>query len=114
MRKTTDLIFVGNKKDNIASLIKGLCNRNQYNKYMDHVVSVLTDEAGETQPLIRGPHPFRYKDIQMPLDRSGVVYMLVSSFDGGSMYIGCTQNLPRHLNQHNSGIGSKESAPIEK
>ena len=50
----------------------------------------------------------------MPLDRSGVVYMLVSSVDGGSMYIGCTQNMPRHLNQHNSGISSKESVPIER
>ena len=49
-----DLIFVGNKKDNIDALIQGLCNQNQYDEYMDHVVSVLTDEAEETPPLLFG------------------------------------------------------------
>ena len=114
VRRACDLIFVGDKTANINALIDGLKHRNQYDEYMDHIVAVLADESGETPPLLLSRHPFRYKDIPLPLDTSGVVYMLVSSVDGGSMYIGCTQNMQRRLNQHNSGFGARESAPIEK
>jgi predicted GIY-YIG superfamily endonuclease len=114
VRRARDLIFVGDPEANIEALIEGLESRNQYDEYMDHVVDVLTGVAGAMMPLQLNMHPFRYKDIALPQDRSGVVYMLVSIQDTSSMYIGQSTNVEMRLNQHNSGIGARETADKEK
>jgi hypothetical protein len=114
VRKASDLIFVGDAETNVEALMGGLNVRNQYDEYMDHIVSVLTGEVPASQALLLGHHPFRYKDIPIPMDRSGVVYILVSQKDGRSMYIGNSRNMVQRLGQHNAGIGSLESAPREK
>jgi len=114
VKKASDLIFVGDQTANVEALIDGLNVRNQYDEYMDHIVAVLTGELSPFQPLLLGLHPFRYKDIPIPMDRSGLVYMLVSQKDGRSIYIGNTKNMVKRLNQHNAGFGSLESAPKEK
>ena len=114
VRRAVDLIFVGDKESNLNALTEGLKKRNQYDEYMNHVVQVLSSKGSFVEPLVLGLHPFRYKDIPMPQDRSGVVYMLVSQLDSGSLYIGNTKNVIRRMNEHNSGIGARESAPREK
>ena len=112
-----DLVFVGNKKRNIAALLRGLRVRNQYDDYMNHIVETLTaSTSGSARPtaLEFRHHPFRPKDIPLPIDSSGVVYMLVSAKDANAMYIGYTQDMTTRLSNHNSGIGSKESSDPTK
>jgi DNA polymerase III delta prime subunit len=114
VKRASDLIFVGDKKANIDALIEGLQARNQYDDYMENIVRVLSGEAGHMEPLSLNLHPFRYKDITLPQDRSGVVYMLVSLRDTSSMYLGQTTNMLLRLKSHNSGFGAYGSSNREK
>jgi predicted GIY-YIG superfamily endonuclease len=114
VKKASDLIFVGDKKANIDALIEGLQARNQYDDYMENIVRVLSGESGHMEPLSLNLHPFRYKDIALPQDRSGLVYMLVSLRDTSSMYLGQTTNMLLRLKCHNSGFGAHGSATKEK
>jgi predicted GIY-YIG superfamily endonuclease len=114
VKRASDLIFVGDKKANIDALIEGLQARNQYDDYMENIVRVLTGESGHMEPLSLNLHPFRYKDISLPQDRSGLVYMLVSLRDTSSMYIGQTTNMLLRLKGHNSGFGAYGSSSKEK
>ena len=111
-----DLIFVGDKEQNIRALVDGLRVRDQYDEYMNHVVDVLTNATSShpSQPLVLSNHPFRPKDIQLPQDKSGIVYMLVSAQDARACYVGYTQNMEKRLKSHNSGLGSKESCDPAK
>jgi predicted GIY-YIG superfamily endonuclease len=104
-----DLIFVGSKDENVEALLNGLRIRCQYDDYMNHIVNVLSGTAvpGGLGPIELTNHPCRPRDITLPSDRSGFVYLLVSVKDGATLYVGMTQNLPLRLNQHNSGYGSR-------
>ena len=51
--------------------------------------------------------PFRLCDMSLPTCNTGFVYMLVSTRSSSFSYIGETQNIGVHLNQHNSGYGSQ-------
>jgi hypothetical protein len=114
VRRAKDLIFVGDKEANIEALIQGLQRQNQYDEFMEHVVEIITGTRTTMEPLFLGLHPFRFKDIPLPQDRSGVVYLLVSIKDTASIYIGQTNDLSNRINSHNSGTGAIESAPEEK
>ena len=105
VKKASDLIFVGDKKANIDALIEGLQARNQYDDYMENIVRVLTGESGHMEPLSLNLHPFRYKDIALPQDRSGLVYMLVSLRDTSSMYLGQTTNMLRRKRANRPDVG---------
>ena len=112
-----ELIFVGDKKGNIDTIINGLQKKTQYDDYMNHVVDVIhasTSEKIESMPLNLSLHPFRPKDIPLPVDDSGTVYMIASVTTGHSVYIGMTQNMYRRLKQHNSGYGAIESCDPRK
>jgi hypothetical protein len=106
--RAVDLIFVGDKAANIEALLRGLRSKNQYDEYMNHVVDVLTQQAapGEVPTLDLDHHPFRPKDIELPCDSSGVVYLLVSTVDGSSLYIGYTFDMQKRYYSHNSGYGA--------
>lgn len=111
VKKATDIIFVGSPRDNIEALKSGLRIRCQYDEYMNHVVDSLCGGINgiPTQPISLSHHPCRPRDIALPVDTSGCVYLLVSVRDERALYVGMTQNLPLRLNQHNSGYGAKRS-----
>ena len=50
-------------------------------------------------------HPFRPIDVQLPQDNSGFVYILVSTKEPATTYIGQAKNLAARLNTHNRGAG---------
>ena len=113
VERAQDIIFVGDKEDNIRAIIQGLSRRNQYDDYMNHVVEVLesaTDNSRPTLPMYLERHPFRPKDIPLPTDNSGFVYMLLSAKNGSSVYIGMTHVLPERIKEHNSGFGALQTA----
>ncbi|KAL3924935.1 MAG: hypothetical protein SGILL_000742 [Bacillariaceae sp.] len=110
-----NIIFVGDKEANIRAVIEGLSKRNQYDDYMNHVVDVLesaTSSSRPTMPLYLERHPYRPKDIPLPVDNTGFVYLLLSAKDGSSIYIGMTHKLSERLKQHNSGFGSLQTSPL--
>ena len=112
-----DLIFVGNKLDNINALMRGLSVRNQYDQYMNHIVQVLSSNCrtnNSSSPLYLSKHPFRQKDLALPQDRSGVVYLIVSVYEPSSFYIGWSQDMSVRMKNHNSGIGARESSDPSK
>ena len=109
-KRARDIIFVGDRRRTVKALVYCLSLRDQYTKFMSHVVDVL---CGETpSPLIELPnHPFRPRDIALPADTSGFVYILLSLKDTRTTYIGKTVNLHERLRSHNSGYGSRCTAP---
>lgn len=111
-----DLIFVGDKTENIDSIIRALCIRNQYDEYMNHIVNAIsgTVSRGHPNTLSLQKHPFRQKDIPIPDDTSGMVYLLVSLKDPFAFYVGMTQDMNRRLKQHNSGYGASTSSDPNK
>ena len=58
--------------------------------------------------------PFWICDIFLPHDSSGFVYFLISLKTLHYTYIGETKSIVTRLNQHNSGYGSKFTAPANK
>ncbi|KAL3924544.1 MAG: hypothetical protein SGILL_000982 [Bacillariaceae sp.] len=116
--KAADLIFVGDKQQNINAIMKGLSVRNQYDDYMNHVVNTLShNQLGiDNAPaaINQSKHPFRQQDLPIPSDRSGVVYLIVSINQPSSFYVGMTQDMAKRLKQHNSGIGAQESSDPSK
>ena len=72
-----DLIFVGDKKDNIESLINRLRVKDQFSDYMNHIVDVMVSNSSRalpSVPLTLSYHPFRPKDILLPHRNHGIVY----------------------------------------
>lgn len=51
-------------------------------------------------------HPYHPKDISIPTDNMGFVYLLISLRAPDVTYIGSTINITKRLRQHNSGIGA--------
>ena len=94
----------------MEALIYCLSLRDQYTEFMSHVVDVL---CGETHARVidLSHHPFCPKDIALPADTSGFVYILLSLKDSRTTYIGKTVNLHERLRSHNSGYGSRCTAP---
>jgi predicted GIY-YIG superfamily endonuclease len=109
------LIFVGDKSQTLAALRHMLRLRAQFDDYMDHVLRVLAGEES-TVPVIelheKDIYPFRPRDMPLPRDLTGFSYMLVSSRDWRTIYIGETNNLDKRLKQHNSGVGAKQTEPL--
>jgi predicted GIY-YIG superfamily endonuclease len=55
-------------------------------------------------------YSYRINDISLPLDSTGFVYMLVSVKDCSRTYVGQTENISKHLYQHNKGWGAVGTA----
>jgi predicted GIY-YIG superfamily endonuclease len=116
--EASDLIFVGDRQNNINAILKGLSLRNQYDDYMNHIVQVMSSNlpapGSMPYPIDLSVNPFRQKDILIPDDTSGVVYLLVSIYNPSSLYIGMTNHMAKRLKQHNSGMGAKASSDPSK
>ena len=54
---------------------------------------------------------YRPRDVTIPSDSTGFVYLLVSTVDLKFLYIGSCYNLIARYSSHNSGFGSLQTAP---
>ena len=94
-----DTIFVGNKESKLNALVSILTTRTQWTEYMENILRVVTinDENGEVvndnEDYNRGvidqsELPFIITDIELPIDVSGYVYMLISLRSRYFVYVG--------------------------
>ena len=103
-----DLTFVGNTPQATADHLTDLLfKQSPFSAYMKHVVQQMTGN----NPGGSVVHPLRYlpynvKNVVIPTDSNGFVYLLMSLRDHNTTYIGQTRNLSRRIQEHNSGLGS--------
>ena len=57
-------------------------------------------------------YPFRVRDILIPTETVGYVYIIISKSDTNFNYIGETMNISQRLSIHNSGHGAVDTACI--
>ncbi|HIB92148.1 TPA: GIY-YIG nuclease family protein, partial [Candidatus Poribacteria bacterium] len=107
----SDIIFVGDKMDTINALSSLIQTSNQWTHYMENVLEIGSINRDPGNSLLsvfnHQDFPFRICDIIVPQCNTGFVYMLVSIKVQTFCYIGETNNIHVHLNQHNSGYGSQ-------
>jgi hypothetical protein len=112
-----DIFFVGDKKKTLDAIEDLLLKRTQYDEYIEHVLDVLLgDVVGNGGvPVIDAIHTsYRPNDFFFPEAGSGVCYLLVSTSDYMSTYIGQTLIfIGERLCRHNSGIGAKQTASLQ-
>ena len=109
-------IFVGSKSDTLATLCSILLKFTQWTDYISDILDIITvnrDESRNERILHHQNFPFRIKDMTLPDDNSGIVYMLNSLHKRTYTYIGKTKNPRRRLKNHNSGYRSSSTEPIQ-
>jgi predicted GIY-YIG superfamily endonuclease len=106
-------IFVGNKESTLNALCSLVRQKNQWTDYMENVLNVvsLNSESSEQVLFTARSFPYRICDMTLPDCNTGFVYMLVSSKNKDFSYIGETISIRRRLQSHNSGFGSRSTAP---
>lgn len=106
-------ILVGNKKKTIQALIDVIKIKDQWMDYMDRIFDVVSINGVDGHECDRDKFfmnqddfPYRIADLQIPTDKSGYSYFLVSTKDNKRIYIGETVNLGKRLDDHNKGYGA--------
>ena len=111
-----NIIFVGDKHQTINALSSIIKSNNQWTNYMERVIelaSVNDITSLSTIPIhSHSGCPFRICDMALPTCNTGFVYMLISIPQQSHSYIGETINIRTRLDQHNSGNGSTDTAPV--
>lgn len=114
-----DTIFVGEKEGTLDALVSLLKCRTQWTDYMERILRIVTINSGDDNKnaeenrsgLDQSSYPFRVRDICLPQDNTGYVYMLISVRTRDFVYIGKTKSLQQRLRAHNSGNGSVSTEP---
>ena len=107
-----DIVIVGERKQAIERMLQTLTQKNQWTALTEDIVAnlSLTGEGVRNEPIrtldIADTFPFRVCDLEIPGTNSGFVYLLVSTREPSSTYVGTTANLKVRLDSHNSGRGS--------
>ena len=103
--KLSDIIFVGDKDNNIQAIIDAFSLKDQWTDYMISLVDILSC-AGPSPVLQQGIlHPYRPRDVDLPRAGVGVVYMLCSGSNTRRTYVGETQDIKERIRKHNSRDG---------
>ena len=111
-----DSIFVGSKTDTLAAFRNIITLKTQWSDYIEDILELVTINSneghGRNRMLTPENYPFRICDIALPQCQSGFVYMLVSLRQRNFTYIGTTNCIRLRLQQHNSGNGAVDTAPV--
>jgi hypothetical protein len=107
-----DTTIVGPRSEAISIMWSLITRGDQWTDYIEMLLSRLTLRANSdsiNDAMIfdyAEAYPYRVSDINVPTDKTGFVYFLVSVRDFDKDYIGQTKCLARRLQEHNSGYGS--------
>jgi hypothetical protein len=92
-KRGVDTIFVGNKEETLDMLCEVLCFCSQFMEYMEHILDTLSGKELEAPVVEAYMNPYRPCDTALPRDASRYCYLLVSSRDWTTMYIGTMREL---------------------
>ena len=102
-RYANQIIFVGDKKETVAHLIKILTSKqHRFVRYITQLLEKLCGERTDIQ-ILQQPTAFRPKDTIVTSVPG--VYLIVSTKHPKISYIGETKSLNERLQKHNSGQG---------
>jgi len=106
-------IFVGNTDESIETLKKVLLKKTQWSDYISDLLNIVTVNEVPRGGRVLTPtnFPFRIRDMQLPDNGHGIVYMLNSLRRRSYIYIGKTLTPRTRLNNHNSGYGATATEP---
>lgn len=111
------IVFIGAPVETCRALVNVLSKQTQHSVYLAKVVGILTGSLSviPSQMTLDIPQffPYRACDLPVPVDNSGVVYLIVSMHNNNATYIGQTVRLNKRIVEHNSGIGAKQTSAIE-
>ena len=94
-------------------LFRILKHQSPFRLYLSYLLESLCSNplSPARPPLDNSRSIFKPRDVLLPPDNTGFVYILVSTKDLNSLYIGSCFNLIRRFTQHNSGYGALQTAP---
>ena len=108
-----NVFFVGNKEENLLAIREIVLMTSQYDEYIRHLLQVLCARTGPNwePPVVHlNYHILRPKDVRLPPGGMGVAYLLVSTVDLVTTYIGQTLDyVGERLRKHNGGYGARQT-----
>ena len=121
-KRDKNSIFVGNKSDTLDALKFILMKKVQWCEYIYHVLELITVNCTQSetrqgekwihQIISQEALPFRIRDIPLPQCRTGCVYIFISFRTRSYSYIRTANFILIIIQEHNSGHGSKSTAPV--
>jgi predicted GIY-YIG superfamily endonuclease len=111
-----DLIFIGDARRTVNTLWNALLAGGKYNEITQYVLDCLIAKQSQSDHVLKLPY-IRKMFSQLPTLLPGkgnyVVYLLVSTKDPESTYVGYTGNIRKRLNKHNSYNGGSYGTGID-
>jgi hypothetical protein len=110
----SDTIIVGETQFAVDKIWYLITIGTQWTAYIDQLLDRLSVNGNGGPIPIRAVHtvisvpsvyPYRISDFSLSSDSTGFVYMLVPVKDCSRTYVGQTENISKHLYQHNKGWG---------
>jgi len=100
-----DITFLGDKHVTLEAIRRLLKQSSQWDEFTERLVNTASNQPSSSLNLAN-LSPFTPRKIELPPGEVGFVYLLVSTKDVTSTYVGQTSDLRRRLREHNSGSGS--------
>ena len=111
-RTANGLYFIGEPYDVVDALWNALLREDQFKQYVSHVREKLCDPTKSNKCFTIDAaknFPFRSKDIILPTANTICCYILISTVDNKTDYIGWTNDLSARFNKHNSSSYASEA-----
>ena len=91
-----------------------LCVTTPFREHLTRILDNLCNGNSSSSPYSQGTPTmvFRPRDTAIPPHRLGFVYMLVSTRELSTIYLGSTFDLKKRWERHNKGFGAKQTSPI--
>ena len=112
-----DTNFISKNPAETATFIYSVLKKvSPFRDYLSYLLASLCEnvEAGippQVTSIDQRFSVYRPRDVVLPADNTGFVYLLVSTADLQFLYIGSCYNLIARYSSHNTGFGSLQTAP---
>jgi len=96
-----------------------LCTPTKWAHFEERILALITlNQNGQVPQLLstiyHHIYPFRVRDILIPTETVGYVYIIISKCDTNFTYTGESLNISQRLSIHNSGHGAVDTACITR
>jgi hypothetical protein len=119
-RLAQDTIIVGQNIEWVKEkLWNVLCTPLQWTCFEEQILALITlNQNGQVPQLLLTDYhhicPFRVRDILIPTETIGYIYIIISKCDTNFTYIGKSLNISQRLSIHNSGHSAVDTTCITR